>query len=172
MKDSRFLRRKFRRSPKQQYSVITSVGPIGKRDVQQFQSKTIALYGTNKYPFTKKVYYITRQQCKKKKTITKKKTKAIPQTSDSTGSQQVDDIYVISQVNEDFQLGHQCLFLRGMSTCCEGETNKLRLAKFHWIHLFKHLHVYSTAATMQMHQLITQKRLLSGALTSSACLLT
>lgn len=67
----------------------------------------------------------------KKKTITKKKTKAIPQTSDSTGSQQVDDIYVISQVNEDFQLGHQCLFLRGMSTCCEGETNQLRLAKFH-----------------------------------------
>lgn len=41
-------------------------------------------------------------------------------TSDSTGSQQVDDIDVVSQVNEDFQLGHQCLFLCGMSACCEG----------------------------------------------------
>lgn len=43
----------------------------------------------------------------------------IPQTSNSTGSQQVDNIYVVSQVNEDFQLRHQCLFLCGMSACCE-----------------------------------------------------
>lgn len=78
-------------------------------------------------------------------------------TSDSTGSQQIDDVYVISQVNEDFQLGHQCLFLRGMSACCEGEISKLWLTKFDLIHLLKHLHMYSMAATMQMHQLITEK---------------
>lgn len=49
-------------------------------------------------------------------------------TSDSTGSQQVDDIYVVSQVNEDFQLGHQCLFLGGMSACCVGQ-----ISSYSWL---------------------------------------
>lgn len=47
--------------------------------------------------------------------------KTIPQTSNSAGSEKVDNIYVVSQVNEDFQLRHQCLFLCGMSARCEGQ---------------------------------------------------
>lgn len=39
-------------------------------------------------------------------------------TSNSAGSQQVHNVYMISQVAENFQLWHQRLFFCGMSTCC------------------------------------------------------
>lgn len=39
-------------------------------------------------------------------------------TSNSTGPQQVDDVYVMSQVTEDLQFGHQGLLLCGVSTSC------------------------------------------------------
>lgn len=39
-------------------------------------------------------------------------------TSDCAGSQQVDDIHVVSQVTEDFELRHQCLLLCGVSARC------------------------------------------------------
>lgn len=68
------------------------------RDVQQFQSKK-TLTGSTNIISTKRF---------------------LLRTSDSAGSQQVDDIYVVSQVNEDLQLRHQRLLLCGMSACCEG----------------------------------------------------
>lgn len=54
-------------------------------------------------------------------------------TSNSAGSQQVDDIYVVSQVNEDFQLRHQSLFLSGMSACCEGQKETRGYSHLHFI---------------------------------------
>lgn len=38
-----------------------------------------------------------------------------PLTSDGAGSQQVNDVNVVSKVNENLQLRHQRLLLRGVS---------------------------------------------------------
>ena len=37
-------------------------------------------------------------------------------TSNGAGSQKVDNVHVVSEVTENFELGHQCLFLCGVGT--------------------------------------------------------
>lgn len=113
MKDSLFLRRKLRRSPKQQYSVITSVGPADKEEHCLNNEVTESTMQTARMI----VRFISLNSVK----IWNLNDKEGPHgwhTSNSAGSQKVDNIHVVSQVTEDFQLWHECLFLRGMCTCC------------------------------------------------------
>lgn len=102
---SALWRRKFSRSPRLQYSVITSTGPGN--------AMTQMIVWTWKHFFSG-VYNTFNSLCHQMYWL----------TSIGAGSQQIDNVLVVTQVAQDLQLRHQGLPLVRVRICYGRTTNK------------------------------------------------